>query len=169
MRTPVESKPNLDGENAGTLVKRRDVLAGTGVIAATAVLAGVSRPITAFADSSSGLGSFFISITSSSTSQPMFQAVLTLAGGGVAAAVSAAPRGTHLGSWNLDTKGGLQFRLIAFQFDSSGNNTGYIQVDASGQQHADAINAAYTVTFVPVAGSSQVVDNGSLAGNRLPA
>lgn len=160
---------SLDREGAGNLVKRRDVLAGSAALGAVAVLGGLSKPITAFADNSSGLGSFVITITSSSSSQPMFQAVLTLAGGGVAAAVSAAPRGTHLGSWNTDTKGGLQFRLIAYQFDSSGNNTGYIQVDASGQQHADAISATYTVTFVPVSGSSQVVDSGSLAGNRLPA
>ena len=168
MRMPVMSKLRLDGEGA-RLVKRRDVLAGTGALGAMAVLGALSKPITAFADTSSGLGAFFITITSSSNSQPMVQAVLTLAGGGVAAAVSAAPRGTHLGSWNTDSRGGLQFRLIAFQFDSSGNNTGYLQVVASGQQHVDAINATYTVTFVPVAGSSQVVDNGSLAGNRLPA
>lgn len=145
------------------------MLAGAGALGAATVLGALSRPTVASADGSTGLGSFFVTVRSSAAGQPMFQAVLALAGGGVATAVSAAPRGTHLGSWSAGAGGAVQVRLIAFQFDSTGNNTGYLQVDASGQQHGGSISAAYTVTFVPVSGSSQVVDSGNLAGQQLPA
>jgi hypothetical protein len=77
------------------------------------------------------------------------------------------PRGTHLGTWQSGHST-ILVRLIAFQFDSSGNNTGYLQVDASGPPPGTSIRCTYTVTFFPVSGGSQVVDQGTLSGNQLP-
>ncbi|HEX6539666.1 MAG TPA: cupin domain-containing protein [Candidatus Dormibacteraeota bacterium] len=115
-----------------------------------------------------GLGSFLVTATSSSTSRPMLHAVLSLTEGGVAIAVSDAPRNTHLGSWSA--KGDrIEVRLLAYQFDRNGNNTGYLQVDVAGQQRNDGIKADYTVSFIPVSGTTAIVDQGTLSGSRLPA
>lgn len=123
--------------------------------------------ISAAADVNKCLGSFLVTATSTGAGQAALHAVLSLAGGGVAIAVSDAPRHTHLGSWSA--KGEMiAVRLLAYQFDRNGNNTGYLQVDMAGQQRNDGINADYTVSFIPVSGKAAIVDQGTLSGSRLP-
>jgi hypothetical protein len=170
-RSPVEPLVTSEEQNMNTTpLSRREALAGVGAATVTMALAGsLGRPVIAGAATEPGLGAFLVTVVSDTAGQPMLHAVLALAGGGVAVAASDAPRGLHLGSWQSAGGNALQVRLLAYQFDSTGNNTGYLQVDAQGQRAADSISTRYTVTFVPVSGSSQVVDQGSLSGVRLAA
>jgi hypothetical protein len=149
-------------------VSHRELIAVAGAAGCDLMFLGsfAEPPTAGAADVTKALGSFLVTATSSSLGRPMLNAVLSLAAGGVAIAVSDAPRNTHLGSWCTVGKR-IEMRLLAYQFNANGDNTGYLQVDMAGQLQNDLIDTEYIVTFVPVSGNSAIVDQGTLSGKRL--
>jgi len=153
------------------LVGRREVLTGAGAAGAAVLLGGVGNATIAKADDggrSSGLGTFWFKVTTTSAGgPPPFNAVVGFAGGGVALTNDGShPNNTYLGAWNRDGNS-LEVQFRQFAFDKSGNNFGYVRIDVKGELDGDSSSGTFTVTLVPNSGPTQPIGNGTFSGTRI--
>ncbi len=152
---------------AGSLIGRRQMLAGAGAAGAVAMLGGLGSAVVANADEQSGLvGTWWLSIYSN-VQRHRFNGVQAFIGGGIVVGADSGSTTSYIGTWSATGSSAFKASFFQFSFDASGNAQGYVRIDIRGTWSGDTLSGTFRVFAFDNGGVAHGdVDHGSFTGTR---